>query len=71
MVACLVAPQPAQAYSVLSHDEIARLMPGVNERAFVFTYTKQQFEREFGRDSQRPGLFARFLAYLKAATAPK
>ena len=45
-------------------EEIARLMPGVNERAFVYTYTRQQYEKEFGRGYQRPGLFARFVAVM-------
>jgi hypothetical protein len=29
-------------------DEIERLTPGVQEGAFVFTYARQQYEREFG-----------------------
>jgi hypothetical protein len=45
-------------------EEIARLKPGMNERAFVYSYTRQQYEKEFGRDYQRPGLFARFVALM-------
>jgi hypothetical protein len=45
-------------------DEIARLMPGVNESAFVYQYTRQQFEKEFGSRYQRPGFFSRFLSLL-------
>src|SRR5439155_22583673 len=29
-------------------DEIARLVPNVTEGAFVYTYTRQQYERDFG-----------------------
>jgi hypothetical protein len=45
-------------------DEIERLIPGVQQSAFVYRYTRQQFESEFGADYQRPGLFARFVAFL-------
>ena len=45
-------------------EEIARLKPGITERAFVYTYTRQQYEMEFGRTYQRPGHFARFLAFI-------
>jgi zinc dependent phospholipase C len=46
------------------HDEIARLTPGVQQNAFVYRYTRQQYETEFGADYQRPGLLARFLGFL-------
>jgi Zinc dependent phospholipase C len=42
-------------------DEIARLVPGVTEERFVYRYTRQQFEKEFGAKYRKPGLFARFL----------
>jgi len=41
------------------HEEIARLTPGVDEKAFVFSYTRQQFEQEFGPAYRKPGWFAR------------
>jgi len=44
------------------HDEIARLRPGIDERAFVYRLTRKDYEREFGADYTRPGYFARFLA---------
>jgi len=46
------------------HEEIERLTPGVQQNAFVYRYTQRQFEQEFGADYQRPGLFARFVAFL-------
>jgi Zinc dependent phospholipase C len=42
-------------------EEIARLTPGVTEEAFVFTYTRQQFEQEFGTAYRKPGWFARVM----------
>jgi Zinc dependent phospholipase C len=46
------------------HEEIARLRPGVDERAFVYRLTRKDYEREFGADYKRPGYFARFLALI-------
>jgi zinc dependent phospholipase C len=46
------------------HEEIARLLPGVERSAFVFTYSPAQYEQAYGTHYQRPGWFARFLAFL-------
>jgi hypothetical protein len=46
------------------HEEIARLAPSIDRSAFVFSYPRTAFERDYGRDYQRPGLFARFLGVL-------
>ena len=46
------------------HDEIARLTPSIDRSAFVFSYPRAAFEKDYGIDYQRPGLFARFLGVL-------
>jgi hypothetical protein len=46
------------------HDEIVKLTPAIDRGAFVFAYPRAAFEQDFGRDYQRPGLFARFLGVL-------
>jgi hypothetical protein len=46
------------------HEEIARLKPGIDERAFVYRYTRQQYEQEFGRAYRRPGAVTRFAAFV-------
>ena len=43
-------------------DEVATLMPGVQRTEFVFQYRRADFEREYGRDYEKPDWFARFLA---------
>jgi hypothetical protein len=43
------------------HDEIVKLIPGADRGAFVFAYSRADYEREYGADYQKPGLFARFL----------
>jgi hypothetical protein len=42
-------------------EEIARAIPNVRESAFIYTYTKAQFEREFGTGYQKRGWFVRLL----------
>ena len=46
------------------HDEIVKLTPAIDRRAFVFSYPRAAYEQDYGRDYQRPGLFARFLGVL-------
>jgi hypothetical protein len=45
-------------------EEIERLVPGVKESAFVLTYSRRQYEKDFGATYQRPGWFTRFLGFL-------
>jgi zinc dependent phospholipase C len=46
------------------HDEIVKLHPSLEKTGFVFAYGRQAFEREYGTDYQRPGWFARFIAWI-------
>ena len=57
-------PEITQTAWKTERDEIRELAPAVDENAFVFGYTKAQYEREFGTDYRKPGWFARFLAFL-------
>ena len=45
-------------------EEIERLTPGMQQNAFVYRYTRRQFESEFGAQYQHSGWFARFVAFL-------
>jgi hypothetical protein len=45
-------------------DEIARLIPRVDERIFVYTFSTADYEQRYGRIYRRPGWFARFLGAL-------
>jgi hypothetical protein len=42
-------------------EEIARLIPHVQQNAFVYSYTQAQYEREFGAGYGRRGFFARMI----------
>jgi hypothetical protein len=46
------------------HDEIAKALPGVAERQFVYRLTRQEFEHAYGMKYRKPGIVARFLALL-------
>ena len=45
-------------------EEIQQALPGVASEAFLFNLTKQEYEAKYGAKYQRPGLLARFLAFL-------
>ena len=45
-------------------EEIQRLNPGAAEERFVFNLSREEFEKAYGTDYQKPGLLARFLAFL-------
>jgi hypothetical protein len=43
-------------------DEIAKARPGLTRQKFVYNLSRASYDKEFGRDYQRPGFFARLLA---------
>ena len=45
-------------------EEIEKALPGVGREAFLFTITRDQYEERYGSSYHRPGLLARFLAFL-------
>lgn len=42
-------------------DEIRKLTPAVQPNAFLYSFTRQDYERAYGTKYRRPGVFARFL----------
>jgi hypothetical protein len=59
-----ILPELTRAAWRDKHEEIAQLVPGVKEESFVYDYTRQQYEKEFGTHYHKPGLLARFLAFI-------
>ena len=57
-------PQMTQVAWEKKRDEIEQLSPHVQRSAFVYTLTRQEYEQEFGRTYQRPGIFARFFVWV-------
>jgi hypothetical protein len=59
-----IVPALTQAAWRDKHDEIVKLMPGVQQSGYVVRYGRRDFEREYGTEYQKPALFARFLGFL-------
>jgi len=59
-----VIPQMTQVAWEKKRDEIEKLSPNVQHSAFVYTYTRQQYNTDFGTMYQRPGVFARFFVWV-------
>jgi hypothetical protein len=57
-------PQMTQVAWEKKRDEIEKLSPHVQRNAFVFTYTRQDYEKDFGHEYRRPGIFARFFVWI-------
>jgi hypothetical protein len=57
-----IIPAITQAAWRDQREEIAKFTPNIQRNAFVFQYRRADFEREYGRDYDKPGAFARFLA---------
>jgi hypothetical protein len=45
-------------------EEIQKLNPGAAQEKFVFNLSPQEYDKAYGTDYQKPGLLARFLAFL-------
>jgi zinc dependent phospholipase C len=45
-------------------DEIRARTPGISRNDFVFTFTREQYEEQFGRQYRKPGLLTRVLFFL-------
>jgi hypothetical protein len=45
-------------------DEILERNPQLTEQEFIFTFTRQQYEEEYGTTYRRPGFFARMVVAL-------
>ena len=57
-------PQMTQVAWEKKRDEIEKLSPNVRRNAFVYTYTRTQYEGDFGTTYKRPGAFARFFVWI-------
>jgi hypothetical protein len=57
-------PQMTQVAWEKKRDEIEKLSPNVQRNAFVYTLTRQEYEKAYGTMYQRPGIFARFFVWI-------
>jgi hypothetical protein len=59
-----IIPEMTKAAWSARKDEIGKSMPGVTRRKFVYNLSRSSYEKEWGKDYERPGAGARFLAFL-------
>jgi hypothetical protein len=45
-------------------DEIRKVVPKVDRQAFIYTFTRRQYEQTFGTTYRKPGALARFLGVI-------
>ena len=45
-------------------DEVRKLRPGVDERSFVYSINRQDYERQYGSSYRKPGFLARFIVFV-------
>jgi len=57
-------PQITRVAWEKKRSDIEKLRPSVQRSAFVYTYTRTQYEKEFGKGYKRPGIFARFFVFV-------
>jgi hypothetical protein len=57
-------PQATRVGWSLKKDEIMRDEPSMTKRKFLYNLKRASFEREWGKDYQKPTLWERFLAFL-------
>jgi hypothetical protein len=57
-------PQMTQVAWEKKRDEIERLAPHVQRSAFVYVYSRNQYNQDFGTEYRRPGIFARFFVWV-------
>lgn len=59
-----IIPEATKIAWSLKKDEIVRATPGVTKRRFLYNLSRSAYEKKWGRDYRRPGIFARFVAVL-------
>ena len=57
-------PEAAKVAWSLNRDQIVSAHPGITKRKFLYNIRRSDYEKEWGKDYRRPGIFARFLAFL-------
>jgi Zinc dependent phospholipase C len=57
-------PHVTQVAWDTKHDQIEQLTPGIDRSAFVFVFSRSDYEREFGTTYRKPGLLVRIAGFL-------
>ena len=57
-------PRASRIAWALKQKEIKHDVPGITKRKFLYNLSRSSYEREWGKDYQRPSTWDRFLAFL-------
>jgi hypothetical protein len=57
-------PEATKIAWALKEDDIKRDMPGMTRKKFLYNLRRASYEKEWGKDYRKPGLGAKFLAFL-------
>jgi Zinc dependent phospholipase C len=63
-VVSTLLPEASKVAWSLNRDQIVSAHPGITKRKFLYNIRRSDYEKEWGKDYHRPGIFARFLAFL-------
>ena len=59
-----VIPKATKVAWVLKKNDIQRDVPGITERKFLYNLSRASYEKEWGKNYEKPGFGARFLAFI-------
>jgi hypothetical protein len=59
-----VIPKATKVAWVLKKKDIQRDLPGITERKFLYNLSKASYEKEWGKNYEKPGFGASFLAFI-------
>ncbi len=59
-----IIPEASKVAWSLKKKEIVQAHPGITKRKFLYSLSTASYEKEWGKEYQRPGIFARFMAAL-------
>jgi hypothetical protein len=59
-----VIPKMTKAAWAAKHDDITKATPGITRSKFIYNLSRASYEKEWGGEYERPGIFARILAFV-------
>ena len=59
-----VIPKMTKAAWAAKHDDITKATPGMTRSKFIYNLSRASYEKEWGGEYERPGIFARMLAFV-------
>lgn len=57
-----IIPELTKVAWAMKKDEIEKLTPGISREKFVYSLSRANYEKEWGREYQKPGIFAKTFA---------